>query len=67
MQKKLKRIFAFICAFALLTTTVLGGSAMRLAQAADATPTPVKLDGFTNVSVGDFVYAGTETPMEERW
>ena len=56
MQKRLKQIFALICAFALLVTTVLGGSGMSLAQAADTTePTPVTLEGYENISVNDFV------------
>ena len=56
MQKRLKRIFALICAFALLVTTVLGNSAIGMVQAADSTePTPVTLDGFTNVTLKDFV------------
>ena len=66
MKKYTKRILAFLCALALVITTLLGNGAIRQAQAADTEPTPVELDGFTNVTVGDFVYAGTENPMEEK-
>ena len=65
MQKKLKRILAFLCALALIVTTVLGNSAIRLAQAADTEPTPVELPGFETVTVEDFQdSAGTE--MESK-
>ena len=66
MKKYTKRILAFLCALALVVTTVLGSSAIRLVQASDTEQTPVTLDGFTNVTVDDFVYAGTENPMEEK-
>ena len=55
MKKYLKRILAFLCALALMATTVLGSSAIRLVQASDTTPTPVKLDGFTNVTTTSLV------------
>ena len=66
MQNRLKRICAFLCVFALLVTTVLGSSAMMLVKAADPQePSPVTLDGFTNVTISDFVDA-SENPMEEK-
>ncbi|MBQ2986242.1 MAG: hypothetical protein IJE23_02030, partial [Tyzzerella sp.] len=56
MQNKLKRLAAFLCAFALLVTTVLGGSAMMLVKAADPQESkPVTLDGFANLTLRDFV------------
>ena len=66
MKKYSKRILAFLCAIALVVASIWGNGAIRQAQAADTEPTPVELDGFTNVTVGDFVYAGTENPMEEK-
>ena len=66
MQKRIKRISAFLCAFALLVTTVLGSSAMVLVKATDSQePTPVTLDGFKNITISDFVDA-SENPMEEK-
>ena len=68
MQKRLKRIFALICAFALLVTTVLGNGAIRLAQAADPQePTPVTLDGFENVTIKDFVDSSGNVMPEKAY
>ncbi len=63
MQNKLKRIFAFICAFALLITTVFGNGVIRQAQAADSQEAvPATLDGFTNVTIKDFSKDGVQMP-----
>ena len=64
MQNRLKRISAFLCAFTLLITTVLGSSAMMLVKAADPQePTPVTLEGFTDLTIKDFVdNNGTQMP-----
>ena len=56
MQNRLKRISAFLCAFTLLITTVLGSSAMMLVKAADSQePTPVTIEGVENLTIKDFV------------
>lgn len=55
MTKRMKRIFAFLCAFALLVSTVLGTGIMNGAKAAAEEPTPVTLEGFNTISIEDFV------------
>ena len=63
MQKKLKRIFALICAFTLLATTVFGNGVMRQAKAAEPQEAvPVTLDGYTNVTIKDFSKNSVQMP-----
>ena len=60
MKRKTKRILAFLFAVVLTVTTVLSNSYMKQANAEDSSTettevTPVTKEGFTNLTISDFV------------
>ena len=53
MQKRLKRVLAFLCTFVLVATTFLGNWYTKQAEAATDVK-PIQIDGFDNLTLKDF-------------
>ena len=71
MKRNMKKIIAFLCAIVLLVTTILNNGYMQQAKAEDSSTettevTPVTLEGYTNLTISDFLSSDDNTQMEDK-